>query len=293
MINFEGIYYSPEGRIIYEGEIMNDFYYDSEFLEIYNNDGNLLYNGKNYNYGKKKDNYQFLKDVILSRDKILNNNYIDMKLNNTHCSITFISINHSGRTAIIERLIEDYFYPELNNSYTPKLDFYHYVYNNVEYDLEIYNLSGNHHQFKNIHKFYIKNDNISIYVIDSPDSNGVRKIDEEIITFINENKEKNEKFIYLILGKIDIYKENISGVESIRKHAKKLILDGSVYRYFELSAKTREGFDEFENCLKFDLDLCLKLEEKKIKPLEVNIDSDISDDDSLSFSKKLDKFLNF
>ena len=70
---FEGIYYSPKGRIIYQGEIINDCFYGSEFLEVYNNDGDLLYKGTIDNYDGKIDNYQILKDVILTRDKILNN----------------------------------------------------------------------------------------------------------------------------------------------------------------------------------------------------------------------------
>ena len=293
---FEGIYYSPKGRIIYEGEIINDCFYGSEFLEVYNNDGDLLYKGTIDNYDGKIDNYQILKDVILTRDKILNNYYIDMNLNNTHGQISFISDHHSGRIAIIKRLITNEFYSEYNYSHTLDFYFYYYIYNNVEYYLTIWNLSGSHSRFKYIHQSYIKNDNISIYVIDSTIktiNNEDRKIDEEIITNIYENKEKNEKFIYLILNKIDIYKENKSGVESIRKHAKKLILDGIIYRYFELSAKTTEGFKEFEKCLKFDLDSSLKLEEKNnIITLKESAVSDISDN-SFIFSKKLDKYLNF
>ena len=268
---FNGIYFSPKGDIIYKGEIINDFFYDSEILEIYNNDGDLLYKGKIDNNDKKADNFQILKDVILCRDKILNNYYIDMKLNNTAGQISFISSIHSGRTAIIKRLIEKEFFSEYNNSTTPDLYKYKYIYNSVEYNLQIWNLSGEYYQYKIINKSYIKNNNITIYVVNLSDDGAFCEIYEEIITYIHENKEKNEKLIYLIIDKIDINKEKKSKLESARKLAKKLILDGLIYRYFELSAKTKEGFDEFENCLKFDLDLSLKLDPKNtIKTLEEN-----------------------
>ena len=290
---FNGIYFSPKGNTIYKGEIINDFFYDSEILEIYTIDGDLLYKGKINNNDKKADNYQILKDVILCRNNIKNNYSIDMNLNSTFGQISFISSNHSGRTAIIKRLIENKFYTELN-SQLESFYFYKYIYNSVEYFLKIFNLSRAHHQSKNLYKMYIKDDNITLYVVDlSQHYDDWSKIDEEIITYIHENKEKNEKLIYLIIDKIDINKEKKSKLESTRNLAKKLILDGLIYRYFELSAKTKEGFDEFENCLKFDLDLFLKLDQKnKIKTLEENKASDNSLNLS-NFNTKLNKWLNF
>lgn len=118
---FEGIYYSPKGNIIFKGKIENEFFYDSEFLEIYNNDGYLLYQGKIEDDSKNKDNYQKLKDIILCRDKISNNYYINMKLNKTSGFASFISSGHSGRNAIIERLINNKFFPGLKESYLSQM----------------------------------------------------------------------------------------------------------------------------------------------------------------------------
>ena len=138
---FEGIYYSPKGNIIFKGKIENEFFYDSEFLEIYNNDGYLLYQGKIEDDSKNKDNYQKLKDIILCRDKISNNYYINMKLNKTSGFASFISSGHSGRNAIIERLINNKFFPGLKESHITSFHFYKYIDNNIEYLLSIHNLS--------------------------------------------------------------------------------------------------------------------------------------------------------
>jgi len=282
---FEGIYYSPKGNIIFQGKIQNEFYYDSEILEIYNNDGYLLFKGKIDIDEKKADNFQILKDVILCRDKILNNYFIDMKLNNTKCQVSFISFSYSGKTAIIKRLKGEEFYPKVTRIYTPDFENYNYIYNNVEYRLRIWNSHGLYDSVKKQMFIYIKNENISIYVVDLSNY----KIEERIICDIYENKEKNDKFIYLVISKIDINKENITKLESARKHAKKLILEGNIHRYFELSAKTGEGFDEFKKCLEFDIDLSLKLEMSKnaINTLGIN---------SYSFNKdnkKLNKYINY
>jgi len=277
---FEGIYYSPKGNIIFKGKIDKDYFYDSKILEIYNDDGYLLYKGKIENNEKKVDNIQILKDVIFCRDKILDNYYIDMKLNWAMGKISFISENHSGRTAIIKRLINNEFFSELNKSYSIDFYSYNYMLNNTKYILQIWNLCGAYNQNKEIYRNYINIFNILIYVVDL--SRDI--INEEIINFIYENNEKSYKFIYLVISKIDINKENKSKLESSRNFAKKLILEGSIYRYFELSSKTEEGFDEFKKCLKFDSDLSLKLDLIEKKKHQEN---------SCNFNNKLNKYLNY
>ena len=284
---FEGIYYSPKGNIIFKGKIDKDYFYDSEIMEIYNDNGYLLYNGKIENNAKKVDNIQILKDVIFCRDKILDNYYIDMKLNETVGYISFISENYSGRTAIIKRLINNEFYSELHVPIFCMNYTYNYEYNNVEFILFINNLCGVFHQNKIFYSLYIKNNNILIYVIDLSQ----QEINEEIINFIYEENEKSYKFVYLVISKIDINKENKSKLESSRNFAKKLILEGTIYRYFELSSKTGEGFDEFKKCLKFDIDLSLKMEltENNIRLSKINS----AYENSYNFTSKLNKYLNY
>ena len=255
---FKGKYYSPNGNLIYKGKIENDFFYNSDILEIYNDNGYLLYHNKIENKEKKSDNFQLLKKVILCRDKILNNYYIDRNLENTWARVSFISETYSGKTAIIKRLVDNSFYAGLSNSYGADYYPYNYEYNNNYYKLALYRLGGCW-GFNRIKMTYIKNTNIVIYVVDL--SSGLYDgINEDFINDIYENNQKNYKFIYLVISKIDAIKENINKIETSRNLAKKLILEGLIYRYFEVSAKTGEGFDEFIDCLKFDFDLSLKLD---------------------------------
>ena len=223
-------------------------------MEIYNDNGYLLYKNKIENKEKQSDNYQLLKKVIFCRDKILNNYYIDINLENTIANVSFLSENYSGKTALIKRLVDNTFYEGLSNSIGADFVTYIYEYNNNKYKLFLWQIGGNW-RFLNMKMFYIKKTNIVIYVIDLS-SYG---INEDFINDIYENNQKRYKFIYLIISKIDAIKENINKIETSRNQAKKLILEGVIYRYFEVSAKTGEGFDKLRKCLKFDTDLSLKL----------------------------------
>ena len=68
-------------------------------------------------------------------------------------------------------------------------------------------------------------------------------------------------------------------------------MEGTIYRYFELSSKTGEGFDEFKKCLKFDIDLSLKMEltENNIRLSKINS----AFENSYNFTNKLNKYLNY
>ena len=97
--------------------------------------------------------------------------------------------------------------------------------------------------------------------------------------------ETKYKFIYIVLTKIDLNEKNL---ELCRKLAQKLIIEGIIYRYFEVSSKTGEGIESFIKCLKFDIDLSCKLN----KNINYNIDLSWESDNN-SFKKNLDKYLNY
>ena len=59
----------------------------------------------------------------------------------------------------------------------------------------------------------------------------------------------NRNLIYLLGNKLDISKEYL---EEHRKKAKILIDSGVIDKYFEVSAKTREGIDHFFKILRID-----------------------------------------
>ena len=71
-----------------------------------------------------------------------------------------------------------------------------------------------------------------------------------MIDYIKENSGSRDNLIYLLGNKLDIvYKIYL---EFYRENAKLYIDTGKINKYFELSAKSGEGFREFFNILKID-----------------------------------------
>ena len=256
----KGKYYDPNGKVIYEGEIINDLFYKSDYIELYNDNGILLYKNKIEKIENREDfynNFSLLKDVFLCRENTLNNYYIDLKLDKPSTKISFIAENYAGKTSLVRRFKNNEFLEgQINTIFTPDFEKYDYIYNNINYKLTINNLHGME-KFHFIKIQYLKSSNIIIYVIDVSELGN--NINETYLNDLFENSTKDYKFIYLVLTKIDICKNDI---EPYRKQAQKLIVDGMIFRYFEVSSKTGEGIESFVNCLKFDIDLSLKLDIK-------------------------------
>ena len=272
---FEGKYYSPEGKVIFEGKIINNIFYNSNYLEIYNDNGIILYKDKMDNINNKVElynNLKLLKNTLLSRDKALNNNEEYNNLNENEFNIAFISENFSGKSSLITRFIENKFYEDkiIQGKYGPSQINYNYVYNNKEYIVNIWNLRGNL-KFHNIKLSYLKNSDVIIYTIDIT----IDDINEIFLNDLYENMQKDNKCIYIVLTKIDLNDKNL---ESSRKLAQKLIMDGKIYRYFEVSSKTGEGIESFIKCLKFDIAFSPELNKKN---------------DYEYFQIKLYKYLNY
>mgnify|MGYP002626662292 FL=1 len=259
---FEGNYYNPKGEIIFKGKIINNIFYNYNYYEIYNDLGILLFKNEVEtikNFVGYYNDINILNKMILCRENNLNDNYISMNLNinKTISKISFISEGYAGKTSLIKRLIDNKFYEKLVPNMGPDFSKYEYIYNDIKYTMAIWNLHGNK-RFYNINKAYFKDSNIIIYVIDASLSDN--KINELFINSLFEDCHKNLKIIYLVLTKIDISEIDL---KEFRKIAQKLILEGLIYRYFELSSNTGEGFESFRECLKFDSDFSLKFESKK------------------------------
>ena len=186
----------------------------------------MLYKSEIENKEKISDNFQLLKNVILCRDKILNNYYIDINLKETTSMVSFILENYSGKTAIIKRLINNTFYSGFSNIFIDRY-LYVYEYNNNKYKLILFK-SGGKERFNYIKEHNIKRSNIIIYVVDllSTLYDGINE--DFIYDIIYENIQKSYKFIYLVISKFDAIKENIDLIETTRNHAKKLILEGVI-----------------------------------------------------------------
>ena len=285
---FEGKYYSPKEKVIFEGKIINNLLYDSNFQELYNDNGFILYKAKIKTFKNIEDfynNFELLNNIIFSRDKVINNNKTKINPNENKSNksiISFTSENYAGKTSLITRFIENKFYEDRLNRTLFGSDFkkYSYIYNNIEYSIHIWNLHGAE-RFHSAKILYSKKSDIIIYTIDITNYD----INEIFINDLYENMEKKYKFIYIVLTKIDLNEKNL---ELCRKLAQKLIIEGIIYRYFEVSSKTGEGIESFIKCLKFDIDLSCKLN----KNINYNIDLSWESDNN-SFKKNLDKYLNY
>ena len=112
---------------------------------------------------------------------------------------------------------------------------------------------------KSITFHQIKFSKIIIYLFDlSRDDD----ISEEFINEIKKDKNFNKNVIYLVGNKLDVSSNNI---EKYRNLAKKLIDRGKINKYFELSAKSKEGIDFFLKHLQ--IDSAILIDKKKSDPL--------------------------
>ena len=112
---------------------------------------------------------------------------------------------------------------------------------------------------KSITFHQIKFSKIIIYLFDlSRDDD----ISEEFINEIKKDKNFNKNVIYLVGNKLDVSSNNI---EKYRNLAKKLIDRGKINKYFELSAKSKEGINFFLKHLQ--IDSAIIIDKKKSDPL--------------------------
>ena len=298
---FEGKYYNPDNKIIFKGKIVNDIFYDSNYLEIYNDNEILIYKGQIENIKNNNElhiKFEFLKDIILCREKTLNYNLKQKCFCETYITISFISENYAGKTSLIKRFTDNIFLEgQINSEFIPGLqERNEYIYNNIKYIVKINNLHGMN-KFHSIKIPYLNHSYIIIYVID-PESNE-NDINEIYLNDLFDNHPKYYKFIYLVITKIDISKNSL---ESYRKHAQKLIIDGRIYRYFEVSSKTGEGIESFRECLNFDNIFISNSEFEKDEKTDKykNIPSLVLEDHMnnketgrKNIHKKLNKYLNY
>ena len=279
---FEGNYYNPEGKIIWKGKIVNDIFCDTNYIELYNDNGFLLYKNKikiDNNINEIYNNLELFKDIIFCREKTLSSIFNPKKIYKKKeyiTKISFISEGYAGMTSLVKRFTDNEF---LNLDPPPRFGFdfkkYQYNYENIVCKMNIWILHGNK-RYYNINTSCLKNSNIIVYVIDISlnDSN----INELFINDLFVNCKNSLKYIYLVLTKIDICEKDLN---QFRKIAQKLIIDGIIYRYFEVSSKTGEGIESFRKCLKYD--------NAFIAPLVL----DNEESESKNFHKKLGGCLNF
>ena len=131
--------------------------------------------------------------------------------------------------------------------------------NNKNFKLIFYDTGGSE-RFKTVSLKIVKVTNITIYLFNLNVDKGVDP------NFIDEIKEFNDNtLIYVVGNKLDeIYsKEKIDIINQeyfgrFRDVVAELMNKNLVYKYFEVSAKTREGLDNLLNNLKMDSMIYLK-----------------------------------
>ena len=111
--------------------------------------------------------------------------------------------------------------------------------------MTVWDTSGNERN-RYLSNIYCKNIDIIIVVFDlsKPDS-----IDKNLFTEIKKQSKPKQSLIYLVGNKLDIFNGYL---KEYRKKALMLIDAGIIDKYFEVSAKTGEGFEEFSKILKID-----------------------------------------
>ena len=95
---------------------------------------------------------------------------------------------------------------------------------------------------------YFKNSDVIIIVFDLSISDII--LDKSLFDVVKRDSETNENIIYLVGIQLDITKGYI---EEHRKQEKILLDSSLIDKYFEVSSKTGEGFEQFYKILRIDV----------------------------------------
>ena len=231
--SYEGKYYNPQNKEIFNGKISNEIPMDFENMILYNDLGNIVYDSRIYNG-------EYYKERIIN----CNN---DIKNNIMRYIVTFLSCGSPpGKTCLIYRITMDKF--SLFTLVTMGIDSsdFNYEFNGKKYKIKLTDTAGPK-RFRSISLNYAKKSDIIVYLFDFSEDDSIK---EDFIQNIKDVANK-ETLIYLVGNKLDLidFQEEI---EEFRLKAKNLIDRGKIDKYFELSAKTGIGIDLFLKYLKID-----------------------------------------
>ena len=258
-----GIYYSPDGKKLYEGEFKNGIPKESEKIIIYENNCNKLYEGEIHdgNYeGLGIEYCPIIKDKITFKGNFKNNSYIipNFEINPPKDGKNVISSkvillscgDVPGKTSLIHRLINNDFKFEMPSTVGADYVTMNFENNNTQYKLVIWDTAGVE-RFRSMSVKYAKNSNIAIYLFDYNDDKGINP------KFLEEIKENNKDIkIYIVGNKIDLIDEyekmNKEYYELLRNLYDESFNINLVDKYFEVSAATGEGKDKLLTSLKMD-----------------------------------------
>ena len=289
-----GIYYNPEGKKIFNGEIINDIPYNCNNIIIYHDNTNKKYEG-NIKLGKYEDfgivyDY-FINNKILYKGKFKNNNFIIENFDNLKDKEIIISLYSYQRGYHSCEFVEKLLTGEVGSfsSYTEGTKIYSFQNNGNKFEIRL-EFFDDLYKFKN-GIFRVKVSKIIIFVIEIKE---YEKIDEEYICELIKSKPQ-ESLVYIIIKGIE--KEiNYETYEIFREQAKNLITNCIIDKYFEVDLFNGDGLDNIEKNLQFD---SVTFQNKKIiqKNLQVyaKINQSKKEKNEISpiFEKKLNKYMNF
>ena len=166
---------------------------------------------------------------------------------------------HPGKASLVNRLMGNEFREdELAIISTDKSEIF-FENNNKSYKLIFWYTAGGE-RYRAVSFQMVKTVNIVIYLFDL---NGEKGVDPNFIEEIKENKEDN--LIYVVGNKLDELntEEKIDIINQeyfgrFRNVVAELMNKNLVYKYFEVSAKTKEGLDYLLNNIKMDSLIYLK-----------------------------------
>jgi len=222
---FDGNYYSPDKELVFKGKISSKIIFSNKFV-LYNDGGENLYS-----------------DKLNDNNNIINNNYFNKDIK--EIKVLFMSTGFPGKTSLINILTGTKF--SENSLATIGIDykFIDYEYLTNLYQMKIFDTPGQK-KYKPILFDYFKKSDVVIILFDLSQANS---IDDSLLNNLKDFTNSKEKLIYLVGNKLDIADKYL---EYYREKAEKLINTGIINKYFEISARTGEGIDNFSNTLKID-----------------------------------------
>ena len=236
----KGKYYSPNNELLYDGEMKNEIPINNENIKIYNDYTYIMY------ILEKKDE---IYDII---NLEYNPNYFmsEKLTKNFSTKIFFLSFySSSGKTALIERIINNTFKEEI----LPTLGFEYYNYNFEKnghlFNVSFFDLNGQE-LTRETAVILSKGTNFIIFTINVYDE---REIDEHYIDRIRGIMNKESNIIYLVGNKIINEYNDLNFENNNKNKAKELLKNKKIDKYFEVNSKTGEGIENLKMNINFDI----------------------------------------
>ena len=235
----KGKYYSPDNELLYDGDIINEIPCNDGNFKIYNDCTYKIYIGE-----IKDDTYN------ITNGEYYPNYYMSEKLKKDfNFKIPFLSFEACcGKTTLINRFIHGNF---LKETYpTIGLDFHNYIFEKCDKKFKgfLYDINGQELS-RETTKMFCKGSNIAIFVLNIYKN---IELDENYIEQIKSILDKDSQMVYFVGNKI-VYPPNNMNVETNRNKIRDLIKNNKINKYFEVDAKTGEGFDILIKNINFDI----------------------------------------